>query len=116
MNTPFSKEIFECMREHMIKSADPLAVCHDHRGSGIPFFVGTVQVFTNEMTTSPKPNATFAYPVHIVLFNCLRKYLQYLIDHRHTFIGFSPVYIVEQDNNSKIDNVVKWGQIMGQMQ
>lgn len=35
IDSSFSKKVFECVREHLLKSADPLAVWHDHKGAGL---------------------------------------------------------------------------------
>lgn len=86
---------------------------HDHGGISIPSFVEMGQVYTDKTTTSLKANAIDAYPVHTVLLNYAATYRRYLIDHRHTFVGFLPVSSVEEKELSQPDNVVDCGFVSG---
>lgn len=74
MDTLFANTVFDCARWHLMKSAYQRTVWHDRKDTGIPFFVGMAQVYTDRTTTSLKENATAAYPVYIVIINCARTY------------------------------------------
>lgn len=75
-DTLFSKEILKCAWEHILNSADPLTAWQDWRGSGIPSFVGTVQVYTDKTTTSLKA----ILPSHIQCIFCSSTVRERIVD------------------------------------
>lgn len=83
MDTWLSRTVFDCARQHVMKSIEQPAVWHDHGGTCIPSLEGMVQVFTDWTATARKANGTVAYPVHISLLNCAVTDCRYWIDHGH---------------------------------
>lgn len=76
----------------MERSADANTVWSDSIDGSDLSSVGMVQVYTDRTVTALTSNAVVAYPVHVVLSNFTKTFLQFLVYHGYTFSGLLPVY------------------------
>lgn len=65
MDTLFLKEVFECLREPVVKSVDLIAGQRDHKSDGIPSFIEMFQIYTDVAITLLNAATTVACAVLI---------------------------------------------------
>lgn len=107
MDTLYSKEVFECVKEHLMIFTNLYAVWKNSRSFEIPFFVGMEQSYSNKTATTLKANATVAYLVQVVLLNFRKEYRWYLIDNGYSFVGLWPVSTAEQDQKTNLGDTLE---------
>lgn len=103
MDKLYTKEIYACVREHVMGSIDSSALCTDSIRSAFSSFVGMLQIYTDRTAATLKWSVAVAYPVQVVLLNFLKDYCRYLIDHVYTFVGLLLEFAAVSDHNRDCD-------------